>query len=337
MKSFLTLAIAFLAIPTLSLQTPANRLGVLDMVSDALANVDEDLDLFVDAATAANQSQGLAAFADLAEGTTANSTEIQAGYETLENYGSRVRIALARAARTARDGGLEGVAQQLNRGMSCLELRDVADSDIALIRSKDLTAITKVASALDRCLCLHRVHLERYTAIRKRERRAMDDAGIRLAVTDRIAKRPRDAIRLALFNLREAVNTAQEEIVAGYSQVDSDAGAASAPPPDPTPPAVPTLKLNRSSSRFEASIAYDAIDPTGELTHLPLTLKGLPDGEPPNVTFVNGTPVDSIPIEYFDARWRVDYTLLSEHFDIGTNTFTVQAGTQAVDLQVAVE
>ena len=143
MKPSLTLAIALLAIPTLSQETPANRLVVLDMVSDALANVDSDLDLFVNAATAANQSQTLAAFADLADGTTSNSAEIQAGYETVENYGSRVRIALARAARTARDGGLEGVAQQLTRGMSCLELRDIADSDTALIRQKDLTSITK--------------------------------------------------------------------------------------------------------------------------------------------------------------------------------------------------
>ena len=166
----------------------------------------------------------------------------------------------------------------------------------------------------------------------------MDDVGIRSAVVDRIAKRPRDAIRLALFNLREAVNTAQEEIVAGYSQADSNGGAAPASPPDSARPAVPTLKLNRSSSpEFEASIAYDAIDPTGEITHLPLTLKGLPDGEAPYVTFVNGTPVEWIPIEYFDARWRVDYTLLSEHFDVGTNTFTVQAGVQGVDVQVAVE
>jgi len=45
----------------------------------------------------------------------------------------------------------------------------------------------------------------------------------------------------------------------------------------------------------------------------------------------------SSPIEYFNARWRVDYILLSEHFEVGTNTFTVQAGQQAKDLHVEVE
>ncbi len=338
MKRLATLAIAFLATPTFTQEPRPNRLDALDAVSDTLATVDGDVELFVEAATAANQSQTLAAFADLAEGSTANSAEIQSGYETVENYGSRVRIVLARAARTARDNGLEPVAQQLHRGMSCLELRDTADSEIALIRQKDLTSITKVASALDRCLCLHRVHLEQYAGVRKRDRRTMDDRGIRSATVERIAKRPRDAIRLALFNLREAVNTAQEEIVAGYNQVDFDAGPSAAPPPDPESPAVPTLKLNRAKTdQFEVSIAYDAIDPTSELTHLPLVLRGLPENEPPYVTFVNGKPVEWIPIEYFNARWRVDYILLSEHFEVGTNTFTVQAGQQAKDLHVEVE
>lgn len=338
MKRLATLAIAFLATPTFAQESRPNRLDALDAVSDILSTVDSDVELFVEAATAANQSQTLAAFADLAEGSTANSAEIQSGYETVENYGSRVRIALARAARTARDSGLEPVAQQLHRAMSCLELRDTADSEIALIRQKDLTSITKVASALDRCLCLHRVHLEQYTAIRKRDRRAMDDGGIRSAAVERVAKRPRDAIRLALFNLREAVNAAQDEIVGGYSEVDFDTGASAAPTPDPEPRDVPTLKLNRAKRvQFEVSIAYDAIDPTGELTHLPLTLRGLPENEPPYVTFVNGQPVDWIPIEYFNARWRVDYSVLSEYFDVGRNTFTVQAGQHAVDLQVEVE
>ena len=127
-------------------------------------------------------------------------------------------------------------------------------------------------------------------------------------------------------------------IVAGYSETDLEASAPAPLPSDPEPRAVPTLKLNRTKSvEFEASIAYDAIGPTGEITHLPLALRGLPENVPPYVTFVNGQPIEWIPIEYFNARWRVDYALLSEHFDIGTNTFAIQAGEQAVDLQVEVE
>ena len=120
MKPLVTLVVAALATPTFAQETTLNRVDALDMVSDVLTNVDGDVELFVDAATVANQSKGLAAFADLADGTTANSAEIASGYETIENYGSRVRIALARAARTARDSGLAARGGSPGSGMFAL-------------------------------------------------------------------------------------------------------------------------------------------------------------------------------------------------------------------------
>lgn len=195
-----------------------DRFDALDRVSDTLRTVDADLDLFIDAATKANQSKGLAVLADIANDSTASTAEIEGGYETIENYGSSVRIALARASRTARAAHLEGVLRELQRANRCLELRDIADSEIVQIRDKDLTSITKVAEALDGCLGVQRAHLEDYSGTRRKERRNMSDQEIRAAVVDRVAKRPRDAIRLALFNLRQAVNTAQDEIVRAYGE-----------------------------------------------------------------------------------------------------------------------
>ncbi len=180
-----------------------DRFDALDRISDTPRTVDTDLDLFIDAATKANQSKGLAALSDLADRSTANTAEIEGGYETIENYGSSVRIALARASRTARAADLEGVVRELQRGNRCLELRDVADSEIVQIRDKDLTSITRVAEALDSCLGVQRVHLEDYSGTRRKERRNMSDDELRAAVVDRVAKRPRDAIRLALFNLND--------------------------------------------------------------------------------------------------------------------------------------
>ena len=211
------LAFTFLTLPLPAQEPSLDRFDALDRISDILRTVDTDLDLFIDAATKANQSKGLAALSDFANDSTASRTEIDRGYETIENYGSSVRIALARASRTARTGGLEGVVSELQRANKCLELRDVADSEIVHIRDKDLTAIAKAAAALDGCLGVHREYLEDYSGKKRKERRSMTDAEIRAAVVARVSQRPRDAIRLALFNLRQ-VNTAQEEIVAAYGQ-----------------------------------------------------------------------------------------------------------------------
>ena len=212
------LSFLLLAVPIVGQESSLDRFDALDRVSDVLGTVDSDLDLFVDAATRANQSKGLAALSDFANDSTANTAEIERGYETIENYGSRVRIALARASRTAQAGGLDGVVRELERANRCLELRDVADSEIVQIREKDLTAMTNVASALEGCLCVHRVHLEEYSGKRRKERRSMEDDAIRTAVVERVTSRPRDAIRLGLFNLREAVNAAQDEIVSAYGE-----------------------------------------------------------------------------------------------------------------------
>ncbi|KKZ11698.1 MAG: hypothetical protein TH68_08355, partial [Candidatus Synechococcus spongiarum 142] len=207
-----------LAYPATPQQSPVDRFDALDSISDTLRTVDTDLDLFIAAATRANQSKGLAALSDLANNSTANRAEIEAGYETIRNYSSSVRIALARASRTAAAGSLDGVARELQRATACLALRDVADSEIVLIRENDLIALSKVTESLGACLCVHRAHLEDYSGARRKERRAMSDENMRIAVVERVASRPRDAIRLALFNLRSAVNAAQAEIVQAYAE-----------------------------------------------------------------------------------------------------------------------